>query len=240
MVSPILGHAVIDINATVDLHRAIIPDLLAAHGLTGCDTVATYFGIVRDATLRVLTSGVHALTYVGDTSRILCEITAQATPFILASYGHTKCTSLTRARQKMWANEVGQSVVGHQNWLLCLQQMRHSIIMSPAHFQVAVWRNALQPDTPAIDPTAFGWSLEEGSKTLIQKTLPSGTPLAPDDLPKLVRRSCSSETPCKTQRCGCSSASLACSVFCVCQYDQGCFNERTGQALQTDDDGENK
>ena len=39
MVSPILGHAVIDINATVDLHRAITPDLLAAHGLTGCDTV---------------------------------------------------------------------------------------------------------------------------------------------------------------------------------------------------------
>ena len=112
--------------------------------------------------------------------------------------------------------------------------------MSPAHFQVAVCRNALQPDTPAIDPTAFGWSLEEGSKTLIQTTLPSGTPLAPDDLPKLVRRSCSSETPCKTQRCGCSSASLACSVFCVCQCGQGCFNERTGQALQTDDDDENE
>ena len=42
MVSPIRGHAVIDINATVDLHRGIIPDLLAAHGLTSCDTVATY------------------------------------------------------------------------------------------------------------------------------------------------------------------------------------------------------
>ena len=67
MVSPILGHAVLDINAT-------IPDLLAAHGLTGCDTVATYFGIGKDATLRVLTSGVHALTYVGDTSSILCDI----------------------------------------------------------------------------------------------------------------------------------------------------------------------
>ena len=45
MVSPICGRAVIDINATVDLHRVIIPDVLAAHGLTGCDTVATYFGI---------------------------------------------------------------------------------------------------------------------------------------------------------------------------------------------------
>ena len=107
MVSPIRGRAEIDINATVDLHRDIIPDMLAAHGLIGCDTVATYFGIGKAAVLRVLTSGGHALTYVGDTSRILSEVTAQATPFILACYGQTKCTSLTGARQKMWANKVG-------------------------------------------------------------------------------------------------------------------------------------
>ena len=56
----------IDINATISLHRDIIPGLLAAHGLTGYDTVATYFGIGK--ALRVLTSGVHALTYVGDTA----------------------------------------------------------------------------------------------------------------------------------------------------------------------------
>ena len=67
MVSPIRSRAVIDINATVDLHRDIIPYLLAAHGLTGCDTVATYFGIGKAAALRVLTSGVHAITHVGDT-----------------------------------------------------------------------------------------------------------------------------------------------------------------------------
>ena len=41
MVSPIRGRVVIDINATVDLYRDIIPDLLAAHLLIGCDTVAT-------------------------------------------------------------------------------------------------------------------------------------------------------------------------------------------------------
>ena len=101
----------------------------------GCDTVATYFGIGKAAALRVLTSGVHALTYVGDTSRILCEITAQATPFILACYGQTKCTSLTGARQKMWANKVGQSVAGAQKTgfsASSLQQMRHSMKMSPA------------------------------------------------------------------------------------------------------------
>ena len=71
----------IDINATVDLHRDIIPDMLATHGLTGCDTVATL------ELERVLTSGVHALTYEVDTSRILSEVTAQATPFIMACYG---------------------------------------------------------------------------------------------------------------------------------------------------------
>uniref|UniRef100_UPI00359005F2 uncharacterized protein n=1 Tax=Myxine glutinosa TaxID=7769 RepID=UPI00359005F2 len=112
MVSPIHGRAVIDINATVDQHHEIIPDLLAAHGLTGCDIVATYFGIGKAVALRVLRAGVHALSYIGDTSRVLSEITSQATPFILACYGQTKCTSLTEARHKMWASKVGRSVAG--------------------------------------------------------------------------------------------------------------------------------
>ena len=46
MVSPIRGRTVIDINENVDKNRAIMGDLLAAHGLTGCDTVATYHGKV--------------------------------------------------------------------------------------------------------------------------------------------------------------------------------------------------
>ena len=193
MVSPIRDRAVIDINATVDLHRDIIPDLLAAHGLTGCDTVATYFGIGKAGSLIVLTSGVHALTFVSDTSRILSEVTAQATPFILACYGQSKCTSLTGERQKMWANKVYQSVAGAPK-LASLPSTNEAFNenVARAHLQLAVWRNALQPDPPTIDPTAFGWSLAEGYKTLIPTTLPSDTPLAPDDLLKLLRCSCSS------------------------------------------------
>ena len=53
MVSPINDREVIDINATVNQHRKIIPNLLAAHGLTGCDTVATYFGIGKTVALKV-------------------------------------------------------------------------------------------------------------------------------------------------------------------------------------------
>ena len=142
-------------------------------------------------------------------------------------------------RQKIWANKVGLNVAGAPK-LASLPPTNETFNENVArtHLQVAVWKIALQPDPPAIDPTAFGWSLEEGSKTLIPTTLPSDTPLARDDLLKLVRCSCSSETPCKTQICGCSSASLACSVFCACQGGQGCFNERTRQALQTNDENE--
>ena len=40
MVSLIRSRVVININTTFYKHCVIIPDLLAAHGLAGCDTVA--------------------------------------------------------------------------------------------------------------------------------------------------------------------------------------------------------
>lgn len=57
MVLPIHGRTMIDINATVHQYRPIISNLVAAHGLTGCDTVATYFGIGKAAVLRILRTG---------------------------------------------------------------------------------------------------------------------------------------------------------------------------------------
>ena len=43
--SPVENRVTIDIKATAIEHRYIIPDLLAAHALSGCDTTACYFGI---------------------------------------------------------------------------------------------------------------------------------------------------------------------------------------------------
>ena len=52
------------INATADQHRDIITDLLAAHELTGCYTVETYFGIGKAvAFIRVLTYAAHDLRH---------------------------------------------------------------------------------------------------------------------------------------------------------------------------------
>ena len=118
MVSPIHGRSMIDINATVNQHRVIIPNLLAAHGLTGCDTVAPYFGIGRSVALNVLQSGVHSLSSIGDTNCTLSDIMSQATSYILACYGQTKCMTMTETRQKIWAKKVSRSKRKHTKVIL--------------------------------------------------------------------------------------------------------------------------
>ena len=55
--SPLKGRAVIDIDATVQNNFSIIPGLLAAHALTGCDTVASHYGIGKGIVLKVLRAG---------------------------------------------------------------------------------------------------------------------------------------------------------------------------------------
>ena len=57
MISPIRGRTVIDINANVHKNPAIMEDILAAHGLTGCNFVPTYHGIGKGIVLKDLRSG---------------------------------------------------------------------------------------------------------------------------------------------------------------------------------------
>ena len=45
MESPIKGRTVVDIGKTVQKHSEIVEGILPAHALSGCDTVASYFGI---------------------------------------------------------------------------------------------------------------------------------------------------------------------------------------------------
>jgi len=56
MTSPIEGRSFLDIKASVKTHKQVIPDLLAAHALTGCDTVASPHGIGKVTALKVLRS----------------------------------------------------------------------------------------------------------------------------------------------------------------------------------------
>jgi len=65
MESPIRNRTVIDIGSTVLQHKTIIPDLLAAHALSGCDTTASCFGIGKGKVVKALRQG-HSLSCLGD------------------------------------------------------------------------------------------------------------------------------------------------------------------------------
>ena len=67
----------IDINESVLLQCPIMDDMLAAHGLTGCDTVAIYHGFGKSVTLKVLKSGTLSLSKVGDLTIYVEEVLVQ-------------------------------------------------------------------------------------------------------------------------------------------------------------------
>ncbi len=110
MTSPFRGRTAIDINASTDKNREIMDDLLAVHGRTGCDTVATYHWIGKGVTLKLLRSGKLSLSKVRDITLSVEDALVQATSFMLSCYGRPECTSLIDARQKIWLCKVSQSI----------------------------------------------------------------------------------------------------------------------------------
>ena len=70
MQSPIKGRSATDIDATLEKHSSLVPNLIAAYTLTGSDTVASYFGIGKRVALKVLKEGnacntIFIFVYIG-------------------------------------------------------------------------------------------------------------------------------------------------------------------------------
>ena len=66
MESPFQDRASIDINTTSLENAAIIPDIFAAHALSGCDITVCYFVIGTGTIIKVLRSGMLSFICVGD------------------------------------------------------------------------------------------------------------------------------------------------------------------------------
>lgn len=83
MESPIRDRSVIDIHATVDRHRDIIPFMLAGHPLTGCDTVGAHFGVGKGTLLKVLRQkNGFPLPSIGDIHADMADVMKDATALI--------------------------------------------------------------------------------------------------------------------------------------------------------------
>ena len=110
-----------------------------------------------------------------------------------------------------------------------------------AHLQVAIWKQPLQRTPPPImDPLTHGWTQREGSTSLTPNIVADDVIIAPDELIKMIKCSCSSATPCKYQHCKCHKVIITCTALYVCHGGDGCFNEKTKELVQADegaDDG---
>ena len=79
MSSPLKERAVVDIRTTAEAHSDIADDLLAIHGLSGADTVASLHGIGKATVIKVTKTGRFSLSEVGDVTADMKSVEAQAT-----------------------------------------------------------------------------------------------------------------------------------------------------------------
>lgn len=237
MESPIKERAVVDIRATVEKNKSIIPTMLAAHALTGCDTVSACFGIGKGTMLKVLKSG-HPLNVLGNVDAAWPDVMEQATQFMAACYGQRKSNSMSEVRIGVWRARTGRPGSTTTPKLCSLPPTTEAFVenVKRAHLQTCIWKNALELDPPNLDPTNYGWIKEDSTKSLLPTTVPANVNLAPNAILKLIRCTCTSVMPCKSSRCGCNNANLACTIFCSCHASIECCNEQSRTATDTDDE----
>ncbi|MES9879342.1 MAG: hypothetical protein ABW185_00480 [Sedimenticola sp.] len=154
------------------------------------------------------------------------QMIEEAARFIIACYNLTGKTTLTEARVEAWKTKMRRSALEPPK--LCSlpptsEAFRQNALR--AHYQLAAWRNGLQPNPPSLDPTDHGWSRVEGTTKLIPTIVPLNNALAPAELLKVIKCGCESSSPCSTKRCGCRSQKLTCTLFCVCRGGDACGNK---------------
>ena len=229
MISPVQQRSTIDIKATVEKHHAIVPGLLAAHALSGCDTVPTYLGIGKCTVLKILNAAFDSLTMLGSINAPLSEVVHQSTKFIASCYSRIAGNDMSEIRYKVWAAKFGNTASSAppiQSLPPSSEAFTENV--KRAHLQTCIWSAAVLLDPPDLDPLKYGYLKHEPSKSLLPVTVPAGVALAPDEIMSLIRCNCSEGTRrCSTMRCSCCRTRLPCSVFCKCNAGDDYSNELT-------------
>ena len=88
-----------DIKETVKANEAIMPSIVAAHALSGCDTVAPY-GICKMTFTKILNDAAK-LKLIGDMEASVENVIEEAAIFISDCYGF-KSSNMTQCRVQSW------------------------------------------------------------------------------------------------------------------------------------------
>ena len=184
MESPVEERVTIDIKGTAIEHRNIIPDLLAAHALSGCNTTACYFGIGKGTLVKTLKTQNSPLSSLGDPNANMENVLKQSSNFIAVCYSVSgEQITMSIVRQKVWSSWEGKAPSCAPK-LCSLPPTSESFVenVKRAHLQACVWKQATELDPPELNPVDFGWSI----KSLNPVMLPKNIKLAPPEVLQLI------------------------------------------------------
>ena len=213
--------------------------LLAAHALSGCDTVSCLYGIGKTTVLKVLKTGA-VLEKLGCLDESMTDIERECVTFMSACYGLKSEHSMTSTRYKLWSSKMGNCKLNAPPELKSLPPTMETFSehVKRAHLQGVKWKKSLNGKEKPLLPEDFGWRYDEKNSTYFPVALPLGCKAAPDDILKMVKCGCTSERPCSSLRCSCASAHLSCSIFCACGATESCYNKQTKFVRRTEEEGD--
>lgn len=215
----------IGIKETSRIHEHIVDGLIAAHALSGCDTVDQLYGIGKTKVVKVLQDG-HQLSELGNVNAAMADVLQESTKFIPYCYGYSTATTITDVRIRMWKTKTSKANIVIAPKFISLpptSEAFHLNVMR-VHLQACIWKHAAYPEPPKMDVSLHGWILDRANNSVQPAMLPPGTAAAPECILKLIRCFCAS---CKSSRCSCFSAMLPCMMFCKCEGGLECCNEQT-------------
>ena len=74
-----------DIGKSAQKHESLVPSLLAAHALTGCDSVCCFHGVGKKTTIKVMK--MRKLSLLGELNSDMKDVISEAIDFVGNCYG---------------------------------------------------------------------------------------------------------------------------------------------------------
>src|SRR5688572_13532551 len=108
-------------------------------------------------------------------------------------------------RYRMWLKKMGAAKKNKIVKLCALPPTTEAFgeHVKRAHFQVCIWKSALEENPPQQLAKEYGWIEDVVNKSLIPVTVPNGVRLAPPEILEMVRCGCAKGDPCSNGRCSC-------------------------------------
>ncbi len=211
----------IDINKSANKLGDACCGLLAAHALTGCDSVSYPFRKGKASAITVIENNPDLqVSILGDAQAELDDVLRVGRQFVCRLYGSKIDVSMSNLRHKIFTSK--SSMPPLKAFPPTDDALDCHILRS--HLQCILWKAADLNEPPTIDFTKYGWFI--GSKGILQPETGITVTCAPE-LMKVIACGCSSDMPCSRASCSCKAAGISCTSYCKCTGNESCQNKFT-------------